>query len=323
MAQATIPLRFRFRSESMIPLLTIMARAGLWEREGLDVRDLTYSDDPLGTEELLLGGAIDFVFGNHVSPYLRLAQGHPMVCLAQTENWEEIWIATVPELRRLPQLEGQRVLATPLFINNDEFAGHANGTRLLILELNGVDTREVEFVEPSGMPDEIAAVRDRQAAACFLPPQRAERAAAAGLRLHELPRLPMVHSITYTTLLPTIVKQPELPERVIRALASAIHFFKTRREETLALLQQPVAPMSAARQERIATRYDEYAARFEPRLYPLPAAITNVHRLACMAYPGSETVNPMELWDMHPLRLVHASGFIDNLYKSAPAGAAG
>jgi ABC-type nitrate/sulfonate/bicarbonate transport system substrate-binding protein len=296
----------------------VMAGAGLWEQEGLDVRDVTFSDDPLGTEEQLVSGAIDFVFGNHVSPYMRLAQGYPLVCLAQTENWEDIWVATAPGVRALPGLRRKRVVALPL-MQGDEFAGHANGSRLLMLELQGVDTRELDYVDPESVAGGIEAVQGGEADACFIGPERAARATAAGLRVHELPRLPMVHSITFTTTLPTITRQPELAERVIRVLASAIHYFKTRRAETLALLQQPVQPIPARRLERIEQRYDEYAADYEGRLYPHPQAIVNVHRLACMAYPGSDTVNPMELWDMHPLRLVHASGFIDKLYAGGAA----
>jgi ABC-type nitrate/sulfonate/bicarbonate transport system substrate-binding protein len=308
----------------MIALLSIMSGARLWEQEGIDVRDFEFTDDPLGAEELLVGGEIDFIFGNHVSPYMRLAHGYPLVCLAQTENWEHIWFATAPDITSLSMLQGKRVVSPPLIIENDEFAGHAFGSRLLALELQGIDTGKLQYVRPEAVNSPIDAIREGKADVCAISPERAERATKAGLRVHELPPMGMVHSITFTTTMPRILKQPELAERVIRTLARSIYYFRTRREETLALLDNPVMPFAPGRLERLAEEYDEQAAAYEASLYPRAEAILNVHRLSSMAYEESRKVNPMELWNVHPLRQVHLSGFFEQLYgERAPAGAAG
>ena len=87
MQPKSIPVRFIYRSESMTPLLSVMEHGGIWTKYGIDVRDFRFSKDPLDAEEQLLDGGIDFIFGNHISPYMRLAHGEPMVCMAQTENW--------------------------------------------------------------------------------------------------------------------------------------------------------------------------------------------------------------------------------------------
>lgn len=321
--QSSIPVRFRFRSSSMIALLSIMNGAGLWEREGIDVRDFSFTDDPLGAEELLVGGEIDFIFGNHVSPYMRLGQGYPLVCLAQSENWEHIWIATAPDITALPMLQGKRVVSPPLIIEDNEFAGHAYGSRLLILELQGIETSKLQYVRPETVDSPIEAVRQGKADFFAIDPERAEHAEEAGLRIHKLPTMGMVHSITFTTTMPRILKQPELAERVIRALGSAIHFFKTRREETLELLKNPVMPFALGRLDRLAEEYDEQAEGYEASLYPRAEAILNVHRLSSMVYEESRRVNPMELWNTQPLRQVHLSGFFAKLYGEKTPAAAG
>ena len=110
MAQSIIPVRFIYRSISMAPMLTVMEKAKIWEKEGIDVRDYRYSVEALGPEEQLFDEAIDFIFGNHVSPYMRLAHGHPMVCLAQTENWMHLWVATAPNIPDLRSLNNKRVV---------------------------------------------------------------------------------------------------------------------------------------------------------------------------------------------------------------------
>ncbi|MEA2641888.1 MAG: transporter, phosphonate, periplasmic substrate-binding protein, partial [Chloroflexota bacterium] len=181
MAQKLIPVRFVYRSASMVPLLSIMENAGLWQAQGIDVREYHYTDDAIDAEEQLLDGGIDFIFGNHVSPYMRLAQGEPMVCMAQTENWLHQWVATAPGIADLHSLQNKRVVAEPLFDEKGKFSGHGVGNKHLLLELQGVDTKRVEFLAPSTVGNAVQAVRDGKADACFISPERAHRAEEAGL----------------------------------------------------------------------------------------------------------------------------------------------
>lgn len=318
--QKTIPVRFVYRSESMIPLLSVMEGADIWKTHGLDVRDHRFTSDPLDAEEQLLDGGIDFIFGNHVTPYMRLAHGDPMVCLAQTENWLHQWVATAPAIGELRMLRGKRVVGKPLFIEG-KFCGHSDGNRILLLELEGVDTRTVEFLLPEKMGNAVEAVRDGRADACFISPGRADRAAQAGLRIHKLPPMPMVHSITFTTTRPRLAEQEDedFGGRILKVLVDATHFFKTRREESLEMLKNPISPLREGELERIAENYEEHAAEYETKPFPRAEAIVNVHKLACMVYPESKTVNPMELWDTSLLRGIHDNGYVDQLYGGRAA----
>jgi hypothetical protein len=298
----------------MVPLLTIMQGTHIWQRHGIDVRGYEYTADPLDAEEQLLDGGIDFIFGNHVSPYMRLAHGEPMVCMAQTENWMHLFVATAPGIGDLHQLQGKRVVALPLFLENGKFCGHNDGNRILLLELHGVDTRQVEFVKPDAVGNAVEAVRDGKAEACFISPERADRAAAAGLQVHRFPPMPMVHSITFTTTLPRLTQQEDFSERLMKVLIDATHFLKTRREETLDLMKNPIDTFYEGQLERFAAEYAETAAEYETKPYPRAEALVNVHKLACMVYPEARTVNPLELWDTQTLRRIYNSGYVDNLY---------
>jgi ABC-type nitrate/sulfonate/bicarbonate transport system substrate-binding protein len=202
--QKVIPVRFIFRSHPMIELLTIMERTGLWKKCGIEVTEFRYSNDPIAAEEELFAGKIDLIFGNHVSPYWRLAQGHPMVCLAQAVNYDHQWVATSLQVTSLPQLQGKRVVTRPLFLRDGGFSGHSYGNRILLLELSGVNTKELDYVDPGTVEDEVEAVRDGKADGCFISPHTAQAARAAGLRVHELSPLPMIHNLTFTTFLPRV-----------------------------------------------------------------------------------------------------------------------
>jgi hypothetical protein len=312
--QKIIPVRFVYRSPSMVPLMSIMEHAGIWKAHGIDVRDFRYSDDPLDSEEQLLDGGIDFIFGNHVSPYMRLAHGEPMVCLAQTENWLHQWVATSEDVTDLRQLQDKTVVTVPLMVNG-KFSGHGNGNKILLLELEGLDTQRMEFMHPKEAGNAIEAVRDGKASACFVSPERAERAIEAGLKIHRLPPMPMVHSITFTTMQPRLQQDADFGERIMKVLVDATAYFKTKKDESLELLKNPIEPFRSPNEyQRLAEHYEEHADEYETKPYPRAEAIINVHKLACMVYPEARTVNPLELWDTQTLRHIHQTGYVDALY---------
>jgi hypothetical protein len=50
--------------------------------------------------------------------------------------------------------------------------------------------------------------------------------------------------------------------------------------------------------------------------YPLASAIQNVYDLDVGKDPAMRNIGPMEPWDLHYLRTIDDSGFIDRLYAS-------
>jgi hypothetical protein len=298
----------------MAPMLTVMEKAKIWEKEGFDVRDYKFSAEAIPAEEALFDDAIDFIFGNHVTPYWRLAQGHPMVCMAQTENWMHHWVAASPEITDLKQLNNKRVVGLPLFVNG-KFPGHADGNRILLLELNGVDTKTVEFIFPNTVGNVVEAVRDGKAEACFITPGRNSAAAeAAGLRVFKMPPMPMVHSITFTTLQTRLQQHEDFAERLMRVMIDATHMIKTQKDQVVDMLKEPVVDWHPGGAERLAAHYDDFAAEYETKPYPRAEALVNVHKLACMVYPESRITNPLELWDTQTLRKLYDTGYVDKLY---------
>jgi hypothetical protein len=53
--------------------------------------------------------------------------------------------------------------------------------------------------------------------------------------------------------------------------------------------------------------------------YPDPAGIANAFELCLMKEPETRGVSPLALWDLHYLRELDDSGFIDRLYNTAPS----
>jgi hypothetical protein len=51
-----------------------------------------------------------------------------------------------------------------------------------------------------------------------------------------------------------------------------------------------------------------------PKPYPDHEAVANAYKLCCMKNPEAEEQSPLALWDLHYLRRLDNSGFIDKLY---------
>ncbi len=306
MPAETVSLRFVFRAIAMVELLTIMEHEKLWEKHGVNVQ-FDFSKGPLECEERLFSGDVDFILGNHVTPYMRLAQGYPMVCLAQSVNYDHLWLATRPETTELPTLTGGCIVGRPLIRPDGAFNGHDTLTRGLFLRMQGVDIFKLTWLDGLGRGSSAAfdAVLNRDADACFVNPRGADAAREAGLTIHEFPPFPMIHNLTLTSMLPWVQREPETAKRVIRVIMDATDYFVANREETLDMLRNPVHPLPEGYADDLAERYDERIEEYSRTLFPEPEAIVNVHRLSTMVYPEAERVNPLELWDLRLLREVH------------------
>ncbi len=67
--------------------------------------------------------------------------------------------------------------------------------------------------------------------------------------------------------------------------------------------------------EEMDLAYQTQANRLEPKPYPTLEAIQNVFALAVKIKPEIADFNPLSLWDLHYLREIDDSGYIDRLYS--------
>ena len=125
----------------------------------------------------------------------------------------------------------------------------------------------------------------------------------------------MIEGVTLTTTTVYVKSHEEETRSLILALIDSIHFFKTRRVETLALLKKHCSELlKMESDEEWACFYDSQAASLESKPYPSLEAIRNVFALALKRNPEIENFNPLALWDLHLLRDIDDSGYISGLY---------
>jgi hypothetical protein len=138
-----------------------------------------------------------------------------------------------------------------------------------------------------------------------------------GLKILDLPDRPVIHNTTILTTTDYIRDNRETVIQFLKALIDAIHFFKTKPVEVAKILQKNLSRRYTLTDEAYYAHLQrEWAKLLLAKPYPLPAAIQNVFELDAAHDPNMGNISPMEPWDLHYLREIDDSGFIDALYAS-------
>jgi ABC-type nitrate/sulfonate/bicarbonate transport system substrate-binding protein len=305
-------IRGFYRSHSHLPIWEVMDKAGIWERVGLRVT-FEFCDSSSAAEKALFDGSVDFVSGNHISPYLLVRRGKPIVSLTSpSNNVNDKLVARFP-IKQVSELRGKRIGDTTLV---DSIGGyhHPRGNHMLYVMRAGLKLDEVEWVELSESNNEFKAMqmdvlKNGKVDAIFVT-GNTDKFEQAGLHALALDRLPMINGPTLTSTLTTLQSKEGLAERLVKAQLMGIHFARTRRGETESILEGLRQRVPEAK--KVAYRS---VAKLLPKPYPDHEGVANAYKLCCLKSPETEEMSPMALWDLHYLRELDNSGFIDALYQ--------
>jgi NitT/TauT family transport system substrate-binding protein len=309
---ANTPLRIIYRSNSHAPFWVVAGKSGVWQKNGLDV-DTSPQLVREKAVEALKNGHVDLISGNHHNLYIRNARGEDFVHLAQaTNNWTENKLVVAPEIQSLEDLRGKKIVA-------DKLSSHAGLNIWLFLRQEGldVDRGDIELCELRGSSEERwKRVLGGEYAGTFVGIPHDSRARKAGARVLEMRSMPMIRGVTLTTRMSFVKGNEDTIRRLIKGFVDAIHFFLTRRDETLEILREHAAPiLHLESDEEVTALYDEWASSLDRRAYPSPESIANVFQLALRRDPDVEGFNPLALWDTHYLRELDDTGYVNRLYQ--------
>ncbi len=310
---ATASLKVIYRSMSHAPLWIVAEKSGAWEKNGLTI-DTSPQLVREKAVEALKAGRVDVISGNHHNLYVRNAKyGEDFVHLAQAGNdWTENRLVTAGNIRSVQDLRGEKVVA-------DRLNSHAGLNIWLFLRQEGLDADrgEVQLVELRGSSeDRWRRVLSGEYAGTFVGIPHDMRAVEAGARVIPVRAMPMIRGVTLTTTTSFVKTHEEQIRRLIRGFIDAIHFFLTRREDTLEILKEHATPVLRLQSdEEVYALYDAWAGSLERKGYPSVEAIDNVFQLALRRNPEISGFNPLALWNTHYLRELDDSGYIDRLYQ--------
>jgi ABC-type nitrate/sulfonate/bicarbonate transport system substrate-binding protein len=158
-------------------------------------------------------------------------------------------------------------------------------------------------------------VRDKEADAVFVVPPGTVQAEEAGLKLIDVEPLPMIYFSTISTSTRLAERRPEIVERFLKGVMEGIHFFKMQPERSIEIIRRRYLNEGVLDERMAALMHRTLAEALEPKLYPAPQAIANVYLEGMREDKDAARINPMALWDLHLIRKIDDSGFVNDLYS--------
>lgn len=316
---------FPYRASAHLSVLHVISESGSWEKHGIEVdydRHISSTDSHAN----ITSGAVDFVGGNHVSPYGHVARGSDWVYIGQTINAvnHRLCVAPDSDISGMSDLKEKKIVTR---------GSHPELNDWLFLKQSGldVDRDDVELVNqltiPKGEMDAVEGqesahraekwewVRSGNADATFLTPPKSIQAGNAGMKIIEIEPLPMIHFTTLSTSRKFVESHPDVVERFLKGLMEGIAFFKQEPEKTKKIIGTRHTSEGQLDDGMVEIVYNELADALEPKLYPTLAAIDNVYQEAMRQDPEAATINPLSVWDLHFVKKLDDSGFVGSLYK--------
>jgi ABC-type nitrate/sulfonate/bicarbonate transport system substrate-binding protein len=302
-----------FRSHTHLPLWEILDKAGFWKQVGIKV-NFAYCDSSSEAEAALFSGKIDLISGNHISPYALVARGKPIVSLASPTNGVSDRLISREPVDSVAQIRGKRVIDTTVLDSGGGY-NHIRGNHMLYVLESGLQLQDVQWVEITDrMSSEFRtaqfhALKEGEGDVTFVTGDT-KRYEDAGFHVLQLARLPMINGPTLTTTVTALNKYDRFGERLVLAQVLGIHFARTRKAET----EKIIDGLKQREPEARSVSYNS-VAKLSAKPYPDHQAVANAYRLCCMKAPEAKELSPLAMWDLHYLRQLDNSGFINKLYE--------
>jgi ABC-type nitrate/sulfonate/bicarbonate transport system substrate-binding protein len=299
--------------------LTVFKESGVTDKYGFEIELEVVGGAKAPTmahrTSLIFAGEIDFVSGLHHETYRARARGEKrLVYLAQTQNRWDDRLVVAPGINDIQELRGKRIVC-------HSKAPCVVGNFTTILKQFGFKDDEI-LIEPIlSMSGNLCAYVDQvvagEASAALVDMPFDLYGKNRGLKILDLPDRPVIHNTTILTTTDYIHDNRETVIQFLKALIDAIHFFKTKPADVVKILQKNLSRRYTLTDEAYYVHLQkEWAELLLAKPYPLPAAIQNVFELDAAHDPSMGNISPMEPWDLHYLREIDDSGFIDKLYAS-------
>jgi ABC-type nitrate/sulfonate/bicarbonate transport system substrate-binding protein len=296
-------VKFPYRSARHLALLHVVGESGSWKKQGLAV-EYDFYVDPEEAHQLLKKGKVQFIGGNHITPYIKRATGDDWIYVGQTANYigQAIVVKKESKIRKLADLRGKTLGA------KGTGGPHTWLNAWLTLQKSGLEKAvKIERVFKKGRVWKGVQAGDYDAAIVGRPDDLGAR--RDGLRTILLPLLPMIVFTTVSTTGAFVRENGDLIKRFLKGLGDGIKYFKANKKKATDILSSTLPKKrGGGDKEMIEHYYRDLTETLTETLYPTMDAIYNVYAEACRYNAAAKKVNPLELWDLHYLRQLRDAG---------------
>jgi NitT/TauT family transport system substrate-binding protein len=298
-------------SGSQIPTW-VAYEQGFFRKYGLDVQLIFVEGGSLGVQTLVSGDVTAAAVAG-ASVIQSSLQGSGLVMIAGFLNTMDYQFIVSRDITNPEQLKG-KTLAVSRFGSSSDFA-----TRYTLERYGLVPERDVTIVQIGSQPARFAALETGKIHGAMVSIPLTAKARKMGLNaLADLQMLGLEYQHTGLAVSQALIKsKPELVRNLTKAFVEAIHYLKTHRTESVAILQKY---LKTDDMDALQETYEAIGQTLIPQKpYPTIKGIQIMLRELGAKDPKAAAAKPEQFVDLSFISELDKSGFIDRLYKPTPA----
>jgi NitT/TauT family transport system substrate-binding protein len=305
-----ITIAYSSLSANMAPLWVTHER-GLFRKYGLDAQ-LVFIESGSTTVESLVSKNVSFAQMAGAGVLQSRLRGSDVVMIAGVINTLTFKFYVDKSIKQPDQLKGKTVAVTRSGSSTDFALRYA-------LEKYGLrPEKDVAILEAGNMPAMIASLQSGKIHGAILSSPFTLRAKNMGFPLlADLQMLGLEYQHTgLATTMALIKSRPDLVRNTMKAYVEGIHYYKTHRAESLAILARYLKTSDA---EVLTEIYEDIGLRLTAeKPFPTLRGIGIMLRELSATNPKAAAARPEEFVDSTFIKELTSSGFIDRLYKTTP-----
>lgn len=278
--------------------------AGLFKRYGLEIENVYIDDAPTGGVQALIGVDVFLGSGNPVVPLQAILEGADIIFLGSHSSLEHYRFGVSPDIASIKQLKGKKIGVSGLGRKSDLIA------RVAIRRAGLDPIKDVEMVEIGFSPERAAALSKNLIQGAPLVPEIALQAERLGLKVLDINGVPVISELLMTTR-SLIKKDTDVVRRFMKGYLTAIHYYLTHQDESIGIIEKYVTVVGRI---SIEAMYHAFAAQLKPSPFPNLEAVQALIDAVSVADSRARTLKPADLFNLHILKKLKASGFVENLY---------
>ncbi len=301
-------------SGNMAPLWITHER-GFFRKYGLDVQ-LVFIESGSTTVQSLVSKDVAFAQMAGAGVIQSRLRGSDVVMIAGVINTLTFKFYVDKSIKQPDQLKG-KILAVTRYGSSTDFA-----LRYALERYGLAPDKDVTILQASNMPAIVAALESGKIQGAMLSAPFTLKAKNMGFSmLADLQMLGLEYQHTGLATTQALIKsRPDLVRNAMKAYVEGIHFYKTHRAESLAVLAKYLKTNDA---DVLTEVYEDVGLNLTAeKPYPTLRGIGIMLRELAASNPKTSTARPEDFVDLTFIRELDGSGFIDRLYKKAAAALA-
>ncbi|HSE87000.1 MAG TPA: ABC transporter substrate-binding protein [Candidatus Binatia bacterium] len=287
--------------------LWVTQEAGIFRKHGLDAR-LSFARGTLAAQAMLAGSfPVGYVSSSNIVTS-NLA-GARLELVAGLLNKMVYALVTARDITTAAQLRGKRIGISSFGASSE------TATRYATKEVGLDPDRDVIMLQVGNSAERFAALASGRIEGMLAEPADVIRAKKEGFNiLLDLTTRGIDYQSGAVAMTENFIRDHrETALNFLRALIEGVHYFKTRREESVRVAAKYLKSVNL---EAISYSWQVHAERLIPaKPYPTSKGMQLVIREVAQRNPAASAITPEQLFDTSLIEEIDRSGFIDRLYR--------